>query len=100
VELEGKIDSVGLAARRTIDSLAAWIDSQMVAPAESIPAPPPAVEESVEARAGRVWLEALKALPADLNAYERLVAEQELKDALARRFDLSREQLKKITAGS
>lgn len=100
-QLETTLDSMSRQARHAIDSLNDWVAQQVEPEPESTAVAAPVVhEESPEERAERVWKEALGALPQDLNAYERLVAEQELKETLAKRFDLTKEQLKKITAES
>ena len=77
-----------------------WLAHQVEPEPESTVVTAVVHEETTEERAERVWKEALGALPRDLNAYERLVAEQELRETLAKRFDLTKEQLKKITAKS
>ena len=96
------LDSVRFAARASLDSLQVWLTHL----ADSVRALTPDTAEStaraetLESKAARVWQEALRSLPADLSAYERLVAEEELKETLQKRFDLSREQVRAITGGS
>jgi hypothetical protein len=92
--LARSIDSLRTATRVTLDSIRQSIEFTVTpAPTADSALGKPA---DAELQAEQAWDEAVRGLPKDLTAYERKVAEQELKESVRKRYELSKEQIDAI----
>ena len=92
-DLTRSMDSLRTASRVTLDSIRQAIESSDTV---SAPMDSSTSESAGLSQARNAWDEALRGLPKDLTAYERKVAEQELKESVRTRYELSKEQIDAI----